>query len=53
MRDLDCALAFYRVLGFTLVRRAEGDDVTIIRNEHGAEFNLVFTPMPAIRPLTF
>jgi len=53
VRDLDCALAFYRVLGFTLVRRAEGDDVTIIRNEHGAEFNLVFTPMPAIRPLTF
>ena len=30
------------MLGFTLVRRAEGDDVTIIRNEHGVEFNLVF-----------
>ena len=42
VRDLDCALAFYRVLGFTLVRRAEGDDVAIIRNEHGVEFNLVF-----------
>jgi len=42
VRDLDSALAFYRVLGFTLVRRAEGDDVAIIRNEHGVEFNLVF-----------
>src|ERR1700738_1563127 len=42
VRDLDCALAFYRVLGFTLVRRAEGDDVAITRNEHGVEFNLVF-----------
>ena len=40
--DLDRALAFYRVLGFELVRRAEGDDVAIIRNEHGVELNLVF-----------
>ena len=42
VRDLDRALAFYRLLGFGLVRRAEGDDVAIIRNEHGVELNLVF-----------
>ena len=42
VRDLDSALAFYKVLGFTLARRAEGDDVAIIPNEHGVEFNLVF-----------
>ena len=42
VRDLDRALAFYGVLGFELLRRAEGDDVAIIRNEHGVELNLVF-----------
>ncbi len=42
VRDLDRALAFYRVLGFALVHRAEGDDVAIIRNEHGVELNLIF-----------
>ena len=42
VRDLDRALAFYRVLGFALVRRADGDDVAIVRNEHGVELNLVF-----------
>ena len=42
IRDLDRALGFYRVLGFSLVRRAEGDDVAIVRNEHGVELNLVF-----------
>ena len=52
VRNLDRALAFYSVLGFALVRRAEGDDVAIIRNEHGVELNLVFNPMPAIRPPT-
>jgi hypothetical protein len=30
------------VLGFNLLRRAEGDDVAIIRNENGVELNLVF-----------
>src|SRR5437763_826342 len=40
--DLDRALAFYRALGFELVRRAQGDDVAIVRNEHGVELNLVF-----------
>ena len=42
VRNLDRALAFYRVLGFAMVRRAEGDDVAIIRNAHGVELNLVF-----------
>src|SRR6202043_2283509 len=42
VRNLDRALGFYRVLGFDLVRRAEGDDVAIIRNEHGVELNLIF-----------
>jgi lactoylglutathione lyase len=42
VRNLDRAPAFYRVLGFVVVRRAEGDDVAIIRNAHGVELNLVF-----------
>jgi len=42
VRNLDRALAFYRWLGFDLVRRAESDDVAIIRNEHGVELNLIF-----------
>jgi len=42
VRNLDRALAFYGVLGFELTRRAAGDDVAIIRNEHNLELNLVF-----------
>jgi lactoylglutathione lyase len=42
VRNLDRALNFYRVLGFNLLRCADGDDVTIIRNENGVELNLVF-----------
>jgi lactoylglutathione lyase len=42
VRDLDRALAFYRVLGFALMQRSENDDVAIIRNERGVELNLVF-----------
>src|SRR6201982_579105 len=42
VRNLDRALAFYRVLGVTLSRRAEGDDVAIIRNPQGVEINLIF-----------
>ena len=42
VRDLDRALAFYRVLGFTLVHRAVGDNVAIVRNEQGVELNLIF-----------
>src|SRR5215813_480352 len=42
VRDLDRTLAFYRVLGFTLVHRVVQDDVAIVRNEHGVELNLIF-----------
>lgn len=42
VRDLDRALAFYGVFGFTLWHRAQGDDVGIIRNPQGIEINLVF-----------
>jgi lactoylglutathione lyase len=42
VRDLDRALAFYRVLGFSLAHRSKGDDVAIVRNEHGVELNLIF-----------
>jgi hypothetical protein len=40
--ELDRALDFYRALGFELLRRAEGDDVAIIRNKNGVELNLIF-----------
>ena len=42
VRDLDRALQFYRLLGFDLSHRAEGDDVAIVRNENGVELNLIF-----------
>jgi lactoylglutathione lyase len=42
VRDLDRALAFYRVLGFELFARAKADDVAIVKNKHGVELNLIF-----------
>jgi lactoylglutathione lyase len=42
VRDLDRALAFYRILGFSLLHRAQGDDVAIIRNQQGVELNVIF-----------
>ena len=42
VRDLDRALTFYRVFGFSLAHRSKGDDVAIVRNEHGMELNLIF-----------
>jgi predicted enzyme related to lactoylglutathione lyase len=46
VRDLDRALAFYRVLGFTLSRRAEGDDVAIIRTRKASKSTSSSMPMP-------
>lgn len=42
VRDLDRALNFYRVLGFSLLHRATGDDVAILHNDNGVELNLIF-----------
>jgi lactoylglutathione lyase len=42
VRDLDRALKFYDVLGFSLLHRATGDDVAIIRNANNVELNLIF-----------
>jgi lactoylglutathione lyase len=35
-------LAFYQILGFSLLHRAQGDDVAIIRNPQGVELNIIF-----------
>ena len=42
VRNLDRALAFYRVFGFELLHRAKNDDVAIVRNANGVELNLIF-----------
>jgi lactoylglutathione lyase len=42
VRDLDRALAFYRILGFDQSHKADGDDVAIIRNTANVEINLIF-----------
>jgi catechol 2,3-dioxygenase-like lactoylglutathione lyase family enzyme len=34
-------MRFYDVLGFKFINKAQGDDVTIIRNADGVEINLV------------
>ena len=39
--DEDRALAFYKVLGFEVVRRAGFDAVTIVKNAQGVELNLI------------
>lgn len=41
VRDLDRALAFYRVLGFTLRHKVDFDAVAIIKNDQGIEINLI------------
>jgi len=42
VRDLERALNFYAMLGFTLHARASDDAVAIIRNEHDVEINLIY-----------
>ena len=42
VRDLDRALRFYAILGFSLHARASNDAVAIVRNPHGVEINLVY-----------
>jgi len=42
VHDIDRALDFYRVLGFSLLHRAANDDVAIVRNGNGVELNLIF-----------
>ncbi len=42
VRDLERALAFYRVLGFELHWKDAHDAVAIIKNAHDVELNLVY-----------
>jgi lactoylglutathione lyase len=42
VRDLERALKFYAVLGFSLHAKAANDAVAIIRNEHDVEINLIY-----------
>lgn len=41
VRDLERAIGFYAIFGFSLHAKATGDAVAIIRNAHGVEINLV------------
>jgi lactoylglutathione lyase len=40
--DLDCAIAFYRVLGFALLHKVSDDAVAILKNPAGVELNLIY-----------
>jgi len=42
VRDLERAMRFYAMLGFSLHARATSDAVAIIRNAHGVEINLIY-----------
>ena len=41
VRDLERAMRFYALFGFTLHGRATNDAVAIVRNAHGVELNFV------------
>ena len=42
VRDLERAMKFYALLGFSLHAKATHDAVAIVRNAHGVELNLVY-----------
>lgn len=42
VRDLELAMRFYTMLGFSLHAKATNDAVAIVRNAHGVELNLVY-----------
>ena len=42
VRDLERALAFYAILGFSLHAKADNDAVAIVKNAHDVELNLVY-----------
>lgn len=42
VRDLERAMQFYAMLGFTLHAKAANDAVAIIRNAHDVEINLIY-----------
>lgn len=42
VRDLERAMRFYAMLGFSLHAKATSDAVAIMRNAHGVEINLVY-----------
>jgi catechol 2,3-dioxygenase-like lactoylglutathione lyase family enzyme len=52
VRNLDRALGFYRVLGFTLAHRATGTTSRSSATSTASSLILFSTPMPAIRTVT-
>jgi lactoylglutathione lyase len=42
VRDLERAMKFYAMLGFTLHAKAANDAVAVVRNDHDVELNLVY-----------
>jgi lactoylglutathione lyase len=42
VRDLERAMRFYALLGFSLHAKATNDAVAVIRNAHGVEINLIY-----------